>query len=140
MESKECLVGAFQETSTTKINQQKYANVSTAQVDVRADKKHALSRIDVAYGMQPKHLRYNLWSNVEERPFSYSPTPPSLATWTESARPLPKVPAEEFNNTKALQTIKDNTHLFKIVTPINVDCFEELLKTHPNCPFVQSIC
>ena len=39
-----------------------------------------------------------------------------------------------------METIRDHPHLFKIVTPINVDRFEELLKTHPNAPFVQSVC
>ena len=33
-----------------------------------------------------------------------------------------------------------NPHLFKIVTPIKVDQFEDLLKTHPNRPFVDSVC
>ncbi|KAF8224517.1 hypothetical protein L208DRAFT_1410096 [Tricholoma matsutake] len=30
--------------------------------------------------------------------------------------------------------------LFKIIMPINIDRFEELLITHPNCPFVNSVC
>jgi len=33
-----------------------------------------------------------------------------------------------------------NPHLFKIIMPIKVDQFEDLLKTHPNCPFVDSVC
>ena len=39
-----------------------------------------------------------------------------------------------------METIRDNPHLFEIVTPINVDRFEELLASHPNTPFVQSVC
>jgi hypothetical protein len=39
-----------------------------------------------------------------------------------------------------MKTIEENPHLFPIVTPINVDCFEELLATHPNQPYVKSVC
>ena len=38
-----------------------------------------------------------------------------------------------------LKTIKDNPHIFKIVTPINVYCFEQLLVSHPNGDLV-SVC
>jgi len=31
-------------------------------------------------------------------------------------------------------------HLFKIVMPIKVDVFRTLLMTHPNQPFIESIC
>jgi len=34
----------------------------------------------------------------------------------------------------------DHPELFKIVTPINVDRFKELLCDHPNQPFVSSVC
>ena len=39
-----------------------------------------------------------------------------------------------------MNTVRDNPHLFEIVTPINVSQFEELLQTHPNKPFVDSVC
>ncbi|KIO03784.1 hypothetical protein M404DRAFT_60351, partial [Pisolithus tinctorius Marx 270] len=54
--------------------------------------------------------------------------------------PLPRPPAEEFENTAAVDTISSNSHLFRVVTPINVDLFEELLHEHPNPTFVQSVC
>ena len=54
--------------------------------------------------------------------------------------PLPCPPLEEFSNRDAMKTIHDNRHLFKIVTPINVKRFEELLETHPNQPFVRFVC
>jgi hypothetical protein len=54
--------------------------------------------------------------------------------------PLPHPPPEEFANPDAVSTIENNPLLFKIVTPINVDHFEQLLSTHPNQPFVQSVC
>jgi len=39
-----------------------------------------------------------------------------------------------------MKTIKDNPNLFKIVTPIDINKFEELLALHPNYPFVESVC
>ena len=40
----------------------------------------------------------------------------------------------------ARKTISENPGLFKIVTPINVDRFQELLVNHPNPLFVASVC
>ena len=55
--------------------------------------------------------------------------------------PLPSVPEHEFSkNLEAKETIEKNSNLFKIVTPINVDRFEQLLHAHPNHPFVESVC
>ena len=90
--------------------------------------------------MRPKYLHYNLWSSEEDASFGNTSAPPCLANWTETAKPLPAVPAIELANVIAMNTIKNNHHLFKIVTPINVDRFEELLKSHPNQPFVESVC
>ena len=39
-----------------------------------------------------------------------------------------------------MDTIRNNPQLFKIVTPINVLKFEELLNSHPNKSFVESVC
>ena len=60
--------------------------------------------------------------------------------WTEFAEPLPAPPASEFDNVEALETINDHPDLFAITTPINVDRFESLLSSHPNQPFVWSVC
>ncbi|KZT19402.1 hypothetical protein NEOLEDRAFT_1077945 [Neolentinus lepideus HHB14362 ss-1] len=54
--------------------------------------------------------------------------------------PLPDVPEKELRNTAVTRTLTEYPHLFKIVTPINVDRFEELTQTHPNQPFVKSVC
>jgi hypothetical protein len=59
--------------------------------------------------------------------------------WTENALPLPSVPLEEFWNMEAINTIFSNLNLFKIITPINISHFKELLSTHPNQPFVNSV-
>ncbi|KIM64555.1 hypothetical protein SCLCIDRAFT_62363, partial [Scleroderma citrinum Foug A] len=53
---------------------------------------------------------------------------------------LPSPPDDEFNNKEALRTIADHPDLFQVVTPIDVGCFEALLSSHPNCPFVDSVC
>ena len=54
--------------------------------------------------------------------------------------PLPRPPQEEFENIDAMTTINNNPHLFKIVTPIRIDRFKSLLDSHPNQPFIKSVC
>ena len=85
-----------------------------------------------------KKPRYALHSSRTdlEPPLSFSPT----AACTLNDQPLPRPPPNEFDNSDALITINRNPDLFPIVTPINVDRFEELLVTHPNKPFVESVC
>ncbi|TFY54350.1 hypothetical protein EVG20_g9737 [Dentipellis fragilis] len=68
----------------------------------------------------------------------HSHTP--AADWSLTAVPLPSPPQNELDNVAANETIAKYPHLFKIVSPINVDKFEELLQTHPNQPFVKSVC
>ncbi|KIJ53091.1 hypothetical protein M422DRAFT_242196 [Sphaerobolus stellatus SS14] len=62
------------------------------------------------------------------------------ASSTVLAQPLPSPPLSELNNRTALDTIKNNPSLFKIVTPINISRFEELLASHPNQLYVASVC
>jgi hypothetical protein len=65
---------------------------------------------------------------------------PTTAEWSETARPLPHPPLRKTSNPIALKTITDNPNLFHVNTPINVDIFQSLLKSHPNPNFVKSIC
>jgi len=104
-------------------------------------KKAALSRREASYGLHPKYLRYNVWhaqdrgeGNIQVESLQ------CLADWTEQAKPLPSVPSSELHNPITLHTINLRPDLFKIVTPINVDRFEALLASHPNRPFVESVC
>ena len=60
--------------------------------------------------------------------------------WAKFAEPLPSPPASKFDNLEALATIQSNSHLFRVVTPINVDRFQPLLSFHSNQPFVESVC
>jgi hypothetical protein len=78
-------------------------------------------------------LRYNLWSLSPQ-------LTPTIAEWSETAIPLPRPPLSELANPIVSKTISENPSLFKIVTPINVDRFEELLFDHPNREFVNSVC
>jgi hypothetical protein len=80
-------------------------------------------------------MQRSVWTSVED---SSSISPTALCTETDDSlpRPLP----DEFENRDAIATIKHNPHLFKIITPIKVDRFEELLGSHPNKPFVRSVC
>jgi len=49
-------------------------------------------------------------------------------------------PLSELNNPIPNATLTSHLHLFKIITPINVDWFQELLTSHPNQPLVGSVC
>ena len=86
------------------------------------------------YGLKPRYLRHNLWTNDLT---SFSPT---TAEWFETALPLPSPPLHELQNPIVQDTLHKYPHLFKISTPIKVDVFEGLLQSHPNRPFVKSVC
>ena len=94
---------------------------------------NVLSQNRATHGLKPKYLRYNIWS--EE-----SSVLPASAEWSEFAPPLPSPPIFELCNPVVNKTIADNPSLFKIITPINIDKFEQLLSNHPNQPFVASVC
>jgi hypothetical protein len=81
---------------------------------------------------RPRYARDLIWADNE-------PTRTTLAMATESMSPLPGPPENELSNQVALETIRQNPHLFKIVTPIDVDQFESLLDTHPNRSLIRSI-
>ena len=61
------------------------------------------------------------------------------ATRSETLRPLPRPPESELTNVHACQTIHEHPHLFKVVTPIDVDRFDAALASHPNWPLVESV-
>lgn len=84
------------------------------------------------YGMIPKYLRYNHWDPSID--FS-----PCTSDWTLSAKALARPSASEFNNYYAMKTINENPNLFKIITPIHIETFENYLISHPNQPFVKSV-
>ena len=127
---------------------------STVRMDVDSQKKNVITNIparnveredtenqpalprnirEVTDGMRPKYLRYNIWDPSSE--FS-----PSVSDWTVTAEPLEGPPRSALDDEAVTKTINDNPHLFKIVTPIRVEVFETYLKTHPNQPFVKSVC
>ena len=64
----------------------------------------------------------------------------TLMQFTEIAPPLLSPPDDELNKQVALGTIACNPLLFKLVMPINVNLFEFCLTTHPNQPFISSVC
>jgi len=82
---------------------------------------------------RPRYLRDFIW--FEEEPSS---VPSALAT--EFMLPVPTPPINELSNSVALHTIRNHPHLFKIITPINVDSFRSYLLDHPNRSFVDSVC
>ena len=88
---------------------------------------------EVTDGMRPKYLRYNIWDPDSD--FS-----PSVSDWTLTAEPLEDPPCSALDDEAVTKTLHENPHLFKIVTPVHVKVFEAYLTTHPNQPFVKSIC
>ena len=88
---------------------------------------------EVTNGMRPRYLRYNIWDPSSD--FS-----PSTSDWTLTAEPLEGPPRSALEDDVVTKTLNENPHLFKIVTPIHVDVFEAYLSTHPNQPFVKSVC
>ncbi|TEB24949.1 hypothetical protein FA13DRAFT_1591062, partial [Coprinellus micaceus] len=53
--------------------------------------------------------------------------------------PLPSPPLSVLEDPILANTVHSHPELFKIVTPIKVDIFEDLLVSHPNRPFVDSV-
>jgi hypothetical protein len=80
-------------------------------------------------------MQRSVWTETDDA-HCFSPT----ACSTLSDDPLPRPPPEEFTNREAESTIRQYPHLFRIITPINVQRFEDLLQSHPNRPFVESVC
>ncbi|THH07118.1 hypothetical protein EW146_g9419 [Bondarzewia mesenterica] len=80
----------------------------------------------------PRHRRSFIWSDLG---LSFTPS----ASYSECSLPLSSPLLHELQHTTALKTISDHPHLFKIITLINVCHFEELLVTHPNRPFIDSV-
>ena len=72
------------------------------------------------YGLQPKYLRHNLW----EEDSTLSPT---IAEWSERAKPLPHPPLSEILDSVSSKTIANFLDLFQVHTPIKIDVFENLL-------------
>ncbi|KAF8808055.1 hypothetical protein BYT27DRAFT_7057860, partial [Phlegmacium glaucopus] len=54
--------------------------------------------------------------------------------------PVPRPPYNEIHNSLAWGTINKHPHLFQITMPIHIDRLRLLSNTHPNQPFVESIC
>lgn len=91
------------------------------------------SSSETANGLRPKYLRYNIWDPDSE--FT-----PNTSDWTLTAEPLKGSPQSALDDEPVSKTIRENPHLFKIVTPTCVDVFKAYLSSHPNQTFVKSVC
>ena len=101
----------------------------------RLDTREKIAESPERAPKRPRYLQHSVWAD-HRVPIPFSPT----ASCTLTDEPLPQPSPEEFQNSDAVTTIKNNPDLFRIITPIKVDRFEELLVSHPNKPFVESIC
>ncbi|KAG1861379.1 hypothetical protein C8R48DRAFT_774130 [Suillus tomentosus] len=79
----------------------------------------------------PQYLRGMAWL-LDESSFSPSAKSSLYAT------PLPSPGPNDFSDV-ALDVLNAHPDLFKIITPVNIDTFQELLRDHPNHTFVESI-
>ena len=82
--------------------------------------------------MHPKFTQNLVWGTVED---DISPA----AHYSLTADPLPRPPQSELESVAPNETIHTHPDLFKITCNINIKKFNELLKDHPNQPFVQSV-
>ena len=85
------------------------------------------------YGMRPKYLRYNIWDPDGNLAVT-------TAEWTHTAKPLPRPPSVQLMQPIVSDTVSKHSHLFKIVSPIKINRFKDLLIDHPNQPLVKSVC
>ena len=143
---------AIQSDPPVKQTKMKYATVSTLSMgaetqpmiaasnmhaksanSLATEKSIAIAKKELAHELRPRNLRYNIWEGGSH--FSHS-----SADWSETALLLPSIPTSELNNPIVTKTIKENPHLFDIITPIFIDQFENLLNSHPNQAFIKSVC
>jgi hypothetical protein len=82
---------------------------------------------------RPRYLRELVWAENE-----CFESLSILATFT--APPLPSPPISALSDRAVAETVRSNPDLFRIITPINVDRFYELLAGHPNRELVESVC
>lgn len=124
-------------TPITQINV--HTRTSAPFVEGATRKEGALrrERLDEAMSLhrRPHYTRNLIWDGDDGYELGQTPS----ASATESAAPLPPVPANKISDIAALRTITLRPDLFKIVTPINIDHFSKLLKSHPNRLFVNSV-
>ncbi|OJT12050.1 hypothetical protein TRAPUB_11402 [Trametes pubescens] len=93
-------------------------------LELRGDRHEEVAR--------PRFLRSFIWDDRAA----------SLKTFTSLSLthpPVPDVPESVREDPVVNATLANHPELFKIVTPINVDRFEELLEDHPNQDFVKSV-
>ena len=127
---------ATDETTESVLKKRRTAGdyMSATNVGSRDTKEETVRSERVAI-QRPKYMQRSVWTDADSVN-CFSPT----AYSTLSNEPLPRPPAEEFANHDAQTTIRENPHLFPIVTPINVQRLEDLLESHPNRPLVDSVC
>jgi len=74
-----------------------------------------------------------VWSDVDSQDTT-------TALVSELVPPVPQSPQNKLLNKEKWDIIKSHPHLFRITTPIDVDCFGSLLVSHPNQALVKSVC
>ncbi|KAL7284900.1 hypothetical protein ACG7TL_002214 [Trametes sanguinea] len=101
---------------------------------VLARKRQREDPSPIVANKRPRRFRGFLWSSDPSAPV----TP--LATLSETMNALPAPPVLDPQYAPAWETIRNHPHFFRVVSPLKVDVFEQLLESHPNRPLVESVC
>ena len=127
--------------STLKVDADSQRKIATISTPVKGAERPGTERppvqqksiSEVTNGMKPKYLCHNIWDPTSD----FSPT---TSDWTLTTKPLKGPPQSTLDDETVTKTLNEHPDLFKIVTPICIDNFEAYLTTHPNRPFIESVC
>ncbi|KAF5379704.1 hypothetical protein D9615_005677 [Tricholomella constricta] len=97
------------------------------------------SSVETLLHCRPSYARDLIWAEDTDKE-EQDVVEYTLAFASTIMPPLSPVPINEFSNITACTTICNYPHLFRVSTPINISVFRDLLCTHPNQPFVDSVC
>ncbi|CAA7269722.1 unnamed protein product [Cyclocybe aegerita] len=81
----------------------------------------------------PRHARDFIWEENEQPRVT-------LALASEHFNPMPPVPTHKLSNSITCHTISSYPYLFQVVSPIRISVLNNFLVSHPNQPFVRSVC
>ena len=87
-------------------------------------------------GLHPTYVWDLLWEEDRYPAFQASA---ELSEDVNVTIPMPSPPSLSSFTPEYLNIIADHLELFKVVTPIDMECFDFLLSDHPNQAFVTSV-
>ena len=104
----------------------------TSQAIVTPRARNRCSHRNLRWERRPRFVREYVWSDLQIQDVT-------TAMFSETAPPLPQPPKNKLTSTEKWEVIHARSHLFRITTPIHIDCLHTLLSKHPNRPLVESV-